>query len=203
MLIKDKKIAFIHIPKTWWTTIEKIFDVDTSQEPPPWWKHQRLQDIGYRKVSFINVRYIPQKKLEKYFKFSFVRNPWDWCLAHYLYHKSRFPHLVPETFDDFIINHISPFSFPAAWMYRAYWTQLSYITNSVGFIGVDFLWRFENFEEDLGKVLSNLNLQSGDIPHMNRTEERDYTRYYTKATEGVIASRYKSDIDTFNYSFWN
>ena len=99
MLCHKHKCIFVHIPKTAGQSIEKVFleslQFDESRRPelllrpnndpnkgPPRLAHLKAQD-------YFEYEYITKETFYKYFKFSFVRNPWDRAVSHYLY-------MVPE-----------------------------------------------------------------------------------------------------------
>ena len=74
MILKDKKIIFIHIPRTGGTSIEKYFDFKFSAD----WSPETAQHLTMEEY---NEHY----DLDKYFKFTTVRNPWDRLMSWYLW----------------------------------------------------------------------------------------------------------------------
>ena len=66
---------------------------------------------------------------------------------------------------------------------------------------VDFIGRFEYFEDDLRTILKKIGIAPFEIPHRNATSHEHYSRYYTKRTPDIIARKYKADIETFGYQF--
>jgi|SRR5215468_8444806 len=76
-MISDRhRFIFVHINKTGGTSIEKVFEPDADQTNVAF-KHARA--AFYR-------REFPEQ-FRDYFKFAFVRNPWDWLVSRY--HWSR------------------------------------------------------------------------------------------------------------------
>ena len=59
-------------------------------------------------------------RTQGYFKFAFLRNPWDRCVSRYFYVKAkntpREKHYQSTTFDDFIINTDNKFRLSADWL---------------------------------------------------------------------------------------
>ncbi len=66
---------------------------------------------------------------------------------------------------------------------------------------MDFVGRFETFEQGVHHIAKHLDLGEIVIPHANRTEHRPYSAYYTAETRDLVASRFQRDIDAFGYDF--
>src|SRR5882724_1403834 len=101
MICDEHKFIFVHLNKTGGTSIEKLFDsqadVLTNGITGNHDKHWTAADIQ---------RAFPEK-YATYFKFSFVRNPWNMVVSRY--HWSRFhqvengqPFLPSESFEAFV-----------------------------------------------------------------------------------------------------
>ena len=74
MVLEDKKIIFVHIPRTGGTSIENFFNFKgTDFGNPETAQHQTVKE--YKK----NYNII------KYFTFTFVRNPWDRLVSWYIW----------------------------------------------------------------------------------------------------------------------
>jgi hypothetical protein len=80
MILEDYKLLFIHIPRTGGTSVEKFFEFKShdnllSGRPP----------TVYNGQHFTLSEYAEKINVEKYFKFTIVRNPWDRLLSWYLW----------------------------------------------------------------------------------------------------------------------
>ncbi len=147
-------------------------------------------------------RYIPLK-YEDYFKFAFVRNPWDRIVSTWLNKivtENRFG--FPEKkrlrlleFDDFVRFCSKQDLESCNIHFRA---QSSLIDlNNVNFIG-----RFERFETDLKTVFSMLRIPIKSIPHMNKSNQGSHYRdYYSTFSKNLVSEMYRKDIQLFGYSF--
>jgi hypothetical protein len=69
----DKKIIFIRVPKTASTSLEKA--IGPGAVGP---RHEKIANIKSR---------IPQETYDEFYKFAFVRNPWDWMVS-WAYYKA-------------------------------------------------------------------------------------------------------------------
>lgn len=138
-------------------------------------------------------------KYKKYFKFAFVRNPWDrvvscYCNKVLTQGQYSFRECFGKGFDYFV-DYISRQNLETADAHIRLQTALIPLDK------VDFVGRLENFNEDLLYVMSMLGLNHVAIPHKNKTHHTHYSTYYTKKTRRIIAEKYRKDIEAFGYQF--
>ena len=194
-MISDKhRCIFIHVPKTAGESIE------TALMGRPNWEKD---DPNYSSLNLPEDSKIGEDKhytiaqwkdhmcFDGYFKFSFVRNPWDSAYSFYQYRKKRdqFNH----SFTDWVklIN-------PRFW--KDFLSPLKYILLD-GKEGVDFIGRFEDIEADWDYVCYRLNIDL-ELPHVNKSVNKlDYLNHYDDASRDIVYKHLKEDIEYFNYSF--
>ena len=130
-----------------------------------------------------------------YFKFAFVRNPWDWqvSLFHFiqqnkLNHQRRL--VSSMTFDEYIEWRVT----------EDRHLQSEYLCDRHGDLLVDFVGRYERLAQDFNEVSSRLGLETS-LPHVNATSHRDYRSYYDDRTKALVADAFAEDIERFGYSF--
>jgi hypothetical protein len=140
---------------------------------------------------------------DKFFKFAFVRNPWDWQVSmyHFLLKETANPRyeLVKacgnfENYLEWVIATKNPYPKGATKL------QSALITNSQGQLMVDFIGRFETLSEDFASICDILHL-AASLPHINQSSHRDYRSYYTDYTRQLIADHFATDIAMFGYTF--
>lgn len=139
-----------------------------------------------------------RKQFETYFKFGFVRNPWDRVVS--LYERNEGLQLKDkmtfEQFVDWIKYSSSTCIHPSPHRY-----QLDWFVDPHGNLIADFIGRFERLEEDWTFVAQKLRITE-KLPHIrNNPRARHYTEYYTSRTRDLIATRFKLDIEQFGYEF--
>ena len=140
----------------------------------------------------------PEKKLIDYYKFTFVRNPWDRMVSNWKMFTTqpmRIKQLKSMTnqnlanFEDFI--HFSKHKKNHHWQ-----PQTLFLPENLDFVG-----RVENFDNDFEKLLNNIGETPQNPLHKNKTQRKNYREYYTKSTIKLVAELYKEDIKTFGYCF--
>jgi len=154
---------------------------------------------------------IDQNYYNSSFKFCFVRNPWDRAVSLFFYQKldtifNSFGEfitylynnrsIIPNIDDDYgnTFLNTSRITLPIS---GSAWNQMvDWIPEDINFVG-----RFENYEEDLKKLFKILNINCDDIYHTNKTNHRNYREYYNEETKQMVAELYKDDIERFNYTY--
>jgi hypothetical protein len=190
MISHHHRFIFVHINKTGGTSIEKVFDPMADQKNVPM-KHASA--AKYKK------RFPDQ--FDAYFKFAFVRNPWDWLVSRY--HWSRYrQRLITFEFPEFLDRLESGYELSAArWLRKALAPQVDRITID-GRIAVDFVGRFEQLRDDFHHVCNVLQLEDRPpLPHVFRSDHACYTNYYDDEMKAVVERLYAVDIEAFDYRF--
>jgi len=132
-----------------------------------------------------------------YFKFTFVRNPWDRMVSSWSYKLSYF--YKGKDFKDFLLNY--------AWDENGaptnkHWLDQHYHTHYKGNQFVDFIGKFENIYDDWDIVCQTIGLKY-DLPHKNESNHDKYQKYYDQETKEIVESHYAKDIELFNYRYEN
>jgi hypothetical protein len=199
MISHKYRFIFIHIPKTAGTSIEEALRDETCQLLPREWDHAciphtPLNHLTLRELADYGV--LSPEQLRAYFKFCFVRNPWD--------------RLISEVFCPWVAPQFKDLSVEQ----RIRWAcELAATTNGIGnhlrlqreFIDsdglqMDFVGRFERLAEDFDQVCQLLGIPAS-LLHLNRTDHCPYQEYYDQETRELAAATYRRDIAEFGYTF--
>ncbi len=115
------------------------------------------------------------------------------CLA-------RFDAFVPDmSFDDFVVAVASIPDEDADEHFRS---QLSFITNAAGGIGVDFVGRYERLQADFSLVQQRIGLPPIELPRLQAARDAvRYVDYYSPAARRIVAAALHAQIDFFQYQF--
>lgn len=207
LLSYSKKFIFIHIDKTAGTSIKAALSKYCFY-PEETMYSSALKKLGVRQYSdeFYDhirsselIRYLDPTIFNDFFKFAFVRNPWDWMLSSYTYYLKK-PGMHPHVY---FKNEIQTFRDFIKWQTGnpyIYHTQSEYLFDRFGNKMVDYIGKFENVEEDFEFVLNKLNITE-KLPHKNISKEKGYADQYTSETKDLVYRYYKNDIHLFNYEF--
>lgn len=183
MISDQYKCIFVEVPKTGTTSIRSILGEPIKPHLNIYQIYQSTSDVTF----------------SSYFKFGFVRNPWDRAVS--LFERREGMQLRNKmTFAEFI-----------DWMRFASSTclhpvphryQLDWFVNANGDVIVDHIGRFENLESDWERIQAKLGI-SIVLPKLNHNpnRQRDYREYYTKELADKVKQRFAVDIEYFNYHF--
>lgn len=220
MISHDLKCIYIHIPKTAGTSVESIFGEHKNSSVRLKQDHRSIMNlkntiVPWQKsnyaildwLKFLNQRYkalrdgvpsITNNQFNEYFKFAFVRNPWDRAYSWYRnvlrdeFHLQELNIKPDISFREFLVNHVEQ------WALRP---QLDWLVDENGDVAVDFVGRFENLDHDFSVICSKIGIQTTPLPNILNSGASRYIEAYDTETQELIYQRYKAEIELFGYSF--
>lgn len=207
MISRQHHCIFVHIPRTGGTSIENVIWPAERSEAELWMgfvqpHHNKYQTGGLQHLYARHIRHeVGEQTFQDFFKFAFVRNPWDKLVSLYSYLDRR-PDLrqfmnVPEgtPFAEFIGLAAASGHVQAA-------PQVDFIYAEDGEPLVDYIGRFERLAEDAAIVFERIGLEDAALPAANASaRRRDYRAYYDGAMAQRVADIYQRDIAAFRYRF--
>lgn len=158
----------------------------------------RLVQFGEHVPARAVRRCLPRSIYEGYFKFAFVRNPWDRLVSRYHYLKRNPAHRHSR-----VVSAMSGFAEYARWEMgraRPLLHQHAYVCDAKGRLIVDAVGRFEELQEGFDAFCRRLNIRA-DLPHLNATGRRDYRDHYPAELRDEVGAFFSRDIEMFGYSF--
>jgi len=184
------RAIFIHIPKTAGYAVAQALSHQPSHMP-------------YSTYENVNPR-----KFERFFKFTFVRNPWDRLVSCYFFLKQggmtdldkRFADdnlAAYDTFESFVDGWLTEQNI---WSWVHFKPQFSFICDASMRVRMDFVGRMETIEADFRYVCQRLNV-AAELKRRNASEHRPYTEYYSDTLRERVAAVYADDIALFGYRF--
>lgn len=176
-----------------------------------------------RATEYVQYKYITKQQFDRYFKFSFVRNPWSRLVSIY---KHWNMHHVCD-FRTFVMSKLKN------GMYRRhYWfirPQNEFVCDDNGEFLVDYIGRFERLQEDFLHVCRETGIECSPLPHVNKGDPgrstgvtpmqilnymlwliyrrrripayAGYQEYYDAETREFVEQRYARDVEIFGYEF--
>lgn len=148
---------------------------------------------------------------DRYFKFAFVRNPYDYVVSLYSWLKINTSHDMHSyinsiTFHDFVKTLENPelepeeFHHGSALLYRRPLSE--FIEDDEGNVIVDFVGRFETLERDYGRICERLFIPQIKLPRANASPRpQDYREFYDESSKRIIQELFKKDLESFGYEF--
>ncbi|MCG6983886.1 MAG: sulfotransferase family protein [Thiocapsa sp.] len=225
----ELKCIFVHIPKVAGTSIKSLFEGHSASEsehdPMPFKPNDSKFDPPpphLRATDHLKFGHVTASQFDTYFKFAFVRNPWDRIVSEYVYRR------YPSRFDfkTFLFERLPR----PAWSdeYCHIIPQYDFVHDEAGHLVVDFVGRFESIAADFSAVKERLGLTRLSMPHRNRSSDSmtiygpadfvrqvgymisrrrrrntysNYRDYYDSESRAFVAELYEKDIRAFKYSF--
>lgn len=200
----ERKIAFIHVPKTAGTTIFNYFEFKKNIRN----LHRCFCNYNISLTHLTLNQMHDLINIENYYKFAFIRNPWDRLVSKFNYdlqqnklsikpfqNNGNFEYFVKKLSEDFeFILQMKPTQFITC----HFLPQTNFVFSKN--IKLDFLGRFENFDQDIKKLAEKFNIKK-EIKHENKSKHKSYDFYYTNKTKDIVEKLYKEDVKNFGYTF--
>ncbi len=201
------RFIFVAVPKTGTHAVrqalrEQMGDGDVEQvglfvnKRFPW---ADLAAIQHGHLSLRQVRpYLGEEAFSGYFKFAFVRNPFDrfvsYC-AFMLRGGDVFQRRPREVMRHFLFteppeNHIL-FQPQASLLVGE--DRQTLLTDEVG--------RVEDMQASYDAICARIGITSRSLDRVNGSLRGDYRRYYDQALVDGVAARYAQDLELFGYTF--
>lgn len=150
---EEYKFIFIHIPKTGGTSVKKILsdkikinDIKFTGEL-----------VEYKKNTHIKITKEQFNKYGDYFKFVFVRHPYDWIKSYYNFHYNKdkfYKNLTSKK-----INKSINISFNDWLSTLNNFNQTDFITDGDTIL-VDRVCKLEDFNNEMKYILNKLNINN-------------------------------------------
>lgn len=233
MLCHAYRCVFIHVPKTAGISIEHVFldlmgltwetraplllrhNDDPAKGPP------RLAHL--KATEYVSCGHMTQAEFDAYFKFSFVRNPWDRIVSEYKYR--GYPAWLD--FKTYLFRHLPRPGFTDTYCHIV--PQCDFLFDAAGTPAADFVGRYESLQADFDTVCARLGIPERPLPHANRSLEGQppirtlndvkkrlrrllwnlesrhvfphYSQFYDDESREYVAHLYRKDIEAFGYAF--
>ena len=190
------KIIFIHIPKTAGSSIEHLLRDEGRYE---------LDFIGVRNgrsthhYMGIELKMILKDLYPKYYKFSFVRNPYDRLISEYFWCRIKdVGHKFNKTFDeflDYVEDVIKNKKFFKPIENDHFIPQYSFLFFNNKLL-VNNIFKYEDIETVAPLIKKRLKIKT-TLQHLNKSVKNEIT--LTQEQKDRIYNLYKIDFETFNY----
>ena len=193
IVCEKKKIVYFHNPKTAGSSITKVLapystkarELNDLVMGGGWQGKFHHDGVQHRKMTLT-----PYQEFPHFFKFSFVRNPFDIVLS--FWEKSTNDRNY-GTLEEFLLSD----EFPGN---RALvFTQ----TEMLDVDRLDYIGRYENLENDWAFISDEFDLPR-ELPMINERKKKKYNHYreyYNTLSRKIVEQRYQKDLELLNYEF--
>lgn len=167
-------------------------------------------NLGGAHTDVRRYRQVFDREFDRYFKFAFVRNPWDRLVSTYFFLKNGG---ITARAREWSEAHLSVFTsfgeFVDAWVtqenvakWRNFRPQHAFVCDVDGRVALDYVGCFERLAQGVDAVSRRLGVRAA-LLHENRTPGRhtDYRTYYTDGTAERVGRVYARDVELFGYRF--
>jgi chondroitin 4-sulfotransferase 11 len=203
MISHDHRCIFTHVPKTAGKSVRYLFGLPEFERDYEPCGRNFEHAFGHRPlIDFVNESYFSD-----YFKFAFVRNPFDRIVSAYFYlenggcneddrrfreerlapYKGSFANFIEDLSNTIAAPHFKP--------------QVTLLCDGHGKLLADFIGRYESLERDVSLIGTRLELPIHKLPILNSSRHNFYRSYYDDAIKRRVAQAYGEDLELFSYRF--
>lgn len=202
MLSTHFKCIFVRISKVASTSIMKTF---RESDPE---KKKGYYLLQHQPIEFYLEKY--PSEFQEYYKFAFVRNPWDRIYSQYTY--QRYNRKLPVadcSFKEWLFKCDEALHTESGFLFgRSRDIFMKHLTNQLGWISlqgklaVDFVGKFETLKEDFNTVCTENNFDLA-LKQLNTSKKRsDYREAYkTDSMIELVNGWHNLDLEYFGYKF--
>lgn len=191
-----RKAIFVHIPKCAGIAVKKALFDDLSG--------------GHTKLSTYCLAFEPERFLT-YFKFTFVRNPWDRLVSAYHFLKAGgYGEADKRWFDGELGTYKDFDDFVCNWLRRENMHKHIHFCPQVDFledgnhrgVHVDYVGFYENIEDDFKYIAKRMGVDA-ELHKRNTSSHESFQDYYREKTREIVRRLYQRDIERLGYDFEN
>jgi hypothetical protein len=140
-------------------------------------------------------KHIPAWVFQQYFKFGFVRNPWDWQVSWYQYVLKLESHHQHQ-----LIKSMKDFDEYIDWrVHQNLELQKSFFYEGDTCL-MDFIGKLENLETDFRTISQHIRIDA-NLPHLNASRnDNDFLKHYSRNSFEMVAQAFAEDLRLFGYA---
>jgi hypothetical protein len=200
MISFQKRLLFIHIPKTAGNSIQSVLrDYSEDQLVALRKEQDGIERFGLRNLKYKIRKHstlkeyrdtLGDEQFRKLYRFTCVRNPWDRMVSYYF----------------------TPTQSPESWDRKKFREIISKVVSIADylrlkedeedpFVNVDYIMRFENLADDFHSLCNQLKISPATLPQYNRSSRDHYSKYYDDELREFVGTRFAAEIEQFGYTF--
>lgn len=215
MIYSKNNFLYVHIWKTGGTNVTRALGDYADPDIRNGIYHNHIPASGLRELvdDYDNI-----------FKFTLVRNTWDWMLSHYFHIIQSVGHpdyndIVTLTFSEFLYwvrdeGLTRPRKLPHTiadldvirkhgLFVNPYFTYTDFLKDD-GEVIVDYIGYTHDFQNSMDHICDEIGMDrvvTDKVDSRIKTLGNDYTLYYTDSDVDLVYELYKEDIDWLGFKF--
>jgi hypothetical protein len=156
-----------------------------------------LAKLQHGHLSLAQVRpYLRPEEFADFFKFAFVRNPFDRFVSYCAFMTRQSGHF--ETDPKAVMRH---FIANPPWQHILFQPQHSFVTDAGGEMLADEVGRVETMQESYDRIAARIGIPTAALDKVNSSKRQNYRDYYDAPLIDGVASLYARDLEYFGYEF--
>ncbi len=160
--------------------------------------YEGLAQLQHGHIGLAQVRpYLGDEVFDRYFKFAFVRNPFDRFVSYCAFmtrNQGTFesqPQLVMRR----ILFELQPLR------HVLYQPQHTLLVDESGRLLADFIGRAEQMQSSYDAICARVGIPSQVLSKVNSSRRGDYRQYYDQTLIDGVSALYQRDLELFDYTF--
>lgn len=205
MIVSHKhRFIFFAVPKTGTHAVREALRAHLGEED---WEQQvlfgrqtlpipQLAAIRHGHISVQQLRpHLPAARWDEYFKFGFVRNPFDRFVSTCFFLQRDNPAFA-GTAVPFMKRAITRERFRNRILVIP---QSRLLTGADGEVGLDFVGRYESIQNSFDEICKRIGIPTATLPKKNVSKHKPYSDYYDDQLAAAVGEFYRTDLELFGY----
>lgn len=207
----SNRFIFFAVPKTATHSIRSALQKYCANND---WQQQALfrkpgedpQLIPIKEIAAIEHGHISARQIRpfldktvwtSYFKFGFVRNPYDRFVSVCAFLNRQNPEFKGNALP-WMKSAISHPRFQQRVLVRPQYQQL---ISADGEISLDFVGKYEQLQSSFDKILQRVGLDTVSLETKNSSKHSQYHDYYDAELQEMVTEFYQGDLERFDYAY--
>ena len=206
IISESRKFIFVAIPKTGTHSVRRALRPHMSEDdieqvrlfeekkfPIP-----ELANLRHGHISLAQLRpFLDPAKFESFFKFAFVRNPFDRFVSYCAFMTRKGGEFEKDPRG--IMRHI--LAAPGPRSHILFQPQSSFVTGSDGKLLTDYIGSVEQMQGSYDEICDRIGIPRSELQRTNESSRAGYRQYYDASLKEGVAKLYARDLELFGYEF--
>lgn len=201
------RFIFVAIPKTGTHSVRQALRVHMGEGAMEQVKLFVTKSLPIPQLARLGHGHISLRQLQRamapddfggFFKFAFVRNPFDRFVSYCAFMTREQPGAFDRDPKD-VLRHFL-FRAPPE-QHILFQPQYGFVTGEDGALLSDFIGRVEDMQSSYDAVCRRIGIPSAPLGKSNSSKRGDYRQYYDAKLIDGVRSRYARDCELFGYDF--